>query len=109
MENALRYARITILATAALAVHAGLGAATLYKSVDKDGHVTFSDSPVDGAVKIQRIESSESEKPAESASAPMYLALADSFDAAVTQANEKLDLAEHALAVARGSFGGHNP
>ena len=98
-----------MIAVAALAVYAGASAATLYKSVDKDGRVTFSDTPVDGAVKIQRIESSESTKPAESESAPMYLALADSFDEAVTQANAKLDMAEHALALARGSFGGHNP
>ena len=39
----------------------------------------------------------------------MYLALADSFDASVSLANDKLDMAEHALAVARGSLGGHNP
>jgi hypothetical protein len=109
MANVLRIARLTILAAAALAGYPGAGAATLYKSVDKEGHVTFSDTPVDGAVKIQRMETSDSAKPAESGSAPMYLALADSFDAAVTQANEKLDLAEHALAVARRTVVEHDP
>jgi len=109
MENVLRLARVTILTAAAVVAYPGAGAATLYKSVDREGRVTFSDNPIDGAVKIQRIESSDPAKPAESAPAPMYLALADSFDAAVTQANEKLDLAEHALAVARSTVVAHDP
>jgi hypothetical protein len=33
-----------------------------------------------------------------------YLALADSFDEAVAQANSKVDLAEHALALARNAL-----
>jgi len=50
MANVLRLARVTILTAAAAVAYPGAGAATLYKSVDKEGHVTFSDNPVDGAV-----------------------------------------------------------
>ena len=109
MEDALRIVRYTVFAAAALATYAGAGAATLYKSVDKEGKITFSDTPVEGAVTLQRIATSESAKPGESASAPVYLALADSFDAAVSQANAKLDMAEHALANARRGIVEHNP
>ena len=109
MENALRTVRRALLAAATLAVCAGVGAATLYKSIDPEGRVTFSDTPIEGAVKIQRIDSSDSAKPAEGAPAPVYLALADSFDESVARANEKLDMAEHALALARSALNGHDP
>ena len=98
-----------ILAAAALALYAGTSAATVYKSVDPDGRITFSDTPVQGAVTVQRMDTSESTKAAESAREPIYLALADSFDEAVVRANEKLDMAEHALAVARSALLGHDP
>ena len=45
----------------------------------------------------------------EGAGSPVYLALADSFDEAVAQANAKVDLAEHALAVARASIVDEDP
>ena len=109
MEHALRIARYSVFAAVALAACVGASAGTLYKSVDKDGRVTFSDKPVEGAVTLARIDTSDSAKPVESASAPVYLALADSFDEAVTQANAKLDMAERALATARRGIVEHNP
>jgi hypothetical protein len=89
---------------AALTAHAG----ELYKSVDSEGRVTFSDTAPSGAVMVQRISTSESVKP-EPASAPVYLALADGLDEVVAQANAKVDLAEHALANARSALLGHDP
>ena len=77
-------------------------AGVLYKSVDRNGRTTFSDVPVDGAVTVQRIESSESAKPAVgNDNGLVYLALADVNNEAVARANAQVDLAEHALAEAR--------
>ena len=104
MEIAPRIARVTLAAVAVLAALGVANANTLYKSVDRDGRVTFSDVPIDGAVAVTRIESSDSAKPAESRNAPVYLALADGLDEAVSQANAKVDLAEHALALERRSL-----
>jgi hypothetical protein len=112
MENLLRRSRYALIAILTLAAYAGASAGTLYKSVDKDGRITFSDAPIEGAVTIHRMEMSDSAKPA-AGSLPgdgtMYLALGDSFDEAVTKANEKMDLAEHALALARQALGDHDP
>ena len=97
-----------ILATAAMAsAHAGV----LYKSIDSNGRTTFSDMPIDGAVVVRRIETSDSAKPAVGAeNAPLYVALAQSGDEAVTRANAQVDMAEHALALARRSvFGDEDP
>ena len=101
MENAFRSCVLALSAIAALSAQPAGRADPLYRSVDSAGLVTFSDVPIDGAVVVQRIGSSEPAKPAEGAGAPAYLALADSFDEAVVQANSKVDLAEHALALAR--------
>ena len=86
-------------------------AGVLYKSVDRDGRITFSDTPIDGAVTLQRIESSDSAKPRVGAdAAPVYLALAELNDEAVARANAKVDTAEHALAEARRlTFGEDDP
>jgi hypothetical protein len=101
--------RFALFMAAALTAHAG----ELYKSVDAAGRVTFSDTPPTGAVTVQRIATSESAKEpgrlAETGSAPIYLALVDGLDAAVAQANAKVDLAEHALANARSALLGHDP
>ena len=78
-----------------------IDASVLYKSVDSNGHITFSDTPIQGSVTVERISSSDAAKEAESGPRPIYLALADSLDEAVAQANTRVDLAEHALAVAR--------
>jgi hypothetical protein len=86
----------------------GLAAATanasIFKSVDREGKITFSDIPVDGAVKTQLIASSEGANPAVGENAPVYLALLDGFDESVRQANARVDLAEHSLAMARRSM-----
>ena len=109
MEFAPRIARVSLAAAALLAATAAAHANTLYKSVDRDGRTTFSDVPIDGAVAVTRIESSDSAKPAERENSPVYLALADGFDEAVAQANAKVDMAEHALALARRSIVEDNP
>ena len=83
-------------------------AGVLYKSIERDGRITFSDTPVEGAVAVLRITTSESVKP-EEAGAPRYLARADSMEEAVEQANAKVDLAEHALALARGAMVDDSP
>jgi len=87
----------------------GAHAGVLYKSIDRDGHTTFSDMPIDGAVTMQRIDTSESAKPAVGAgNAPIYLALAETGDEAIARANARVDMAEHALAIARQSIFGEN-
>ena len=86
-------------------------AGVLYKSVDKSGRITFSDTPIDGAVVTQRIETSDSAKPAVgNQGGPEYLALAEVGDEQVARANAQLDMAEHALATARQEImGSHDP
>ena len=56
--------RMRIFAAIATGIVLQLPAAAgvLYKSVDREGRITFSDTPVDGAVTEQRIESSDSAK-----------------------------------------------
>jgi hypothetical protein len=87
---------------AAIALQLPAAAGVLYKSIDRDGRITFSDTPVDGAVTLQRIESSDTAKPRVGAdAAPVYLALAELNGEAVARANARVDTAEHALAEAR--------
>lgn len=99
MGTALQLVRASLVA--ALAAQGLAYGATLYKSVDSHGRITFSDTPVDGAVVVQRIDSSDSAKAPEGERTPIVLALADTFDEAVAQANARVDMAEHALALAR--------
>src|SRR5688572_16259270 len=111
MENRLRKLRIACVAATALAVSA-LAHAQIFKSTDREGRVTFSDVPVQGAVNVQHIATSEGRKPGvgESGNGPQYLALLDGYDEMVRQANAKVDVAEHALATARRSIvGDHDP
>jgi hypothetical protein len=77
--------------------------ADIYKSVDKEGRVVFSDVPLQGAVTIERLKSSGDAKApsTEAGSSPQYLALLEGVDEMVRQANIKMDLAERALAQAR--------
>jgi hypothetical protein len=84
-------------------------AGDLYKSIDRDGRVIFSDAPVEGAMAVLRIGLSDSAKPVEAERLARTLALSDSADEAVAAANEKVDLAEHALALARSSLLEDNP
>jgi hypothetical protein len=112
MEMSLRKLCLTLAAAAAASLAASAFAGVLYKSVDRDGRIIFSDVPAEGAVVTQRIETSDSGKPSvdEGRSAPQYVALLDGLDETVRRANEKLDLAEHALADARRSIlGEHDP
>ena len=104
--------RTLVLAVAlVLGLQLPAGAGVLYKSVDRDGRVTFSDVPVDGAVTTQRIESSESAKSAVgNENSPIYLALAEVSNEAVARANAQMDNAEHAYALARQQHvGSHDP
>jgi hypothetical protein len=94
--------RIFALATL---LAAGMAHGVIYKSTERDGRVTFSDMPVQGAVNVQRVESSEGAKSnVGMENGPQYLALLDGFDEAVRQANARVDVAEHALALARRSI-----
>ena len=95
---------LTATLTLTLALAAPAPAAVLYKSVDKGGQVTFSDSPIEGAIAVQRIQVSDDAKSAvlEATTTPgPGPALADATDEAIVRANAKLDAAEHALALAR--------
>jgi hypothetical protein len=103
-------ARTFFVAVLTLGLQLPAGAGALYKSVDSNGRVTFSDVPVEGAVTVQRIESSESAKPAVgNENSPIYLALAEVSNEAVARANAQLDMAEHAFALARQQLGEPDP
>ncbi|MGE5615911.1 MAG: DUF4124 domain-containing protein [Bacillota bacterium] len=91
-----------IAATLAFSLGAPAGAAVLYKSVDRDGHITFADSPIEGAIAVQRIQVSDEAKIAViEATTSAVPSLADASDDAIVRANAKLDAAEHALALVR--------
>jgi hypothetical protein len=109
MRTSLSALSFALLSIALVGEPAGVRAGTLYKSVDPQGRVAFSDTPIDGNVIIERITSSESANSPGSRAPPVNLALADSLDEAVVQANAKVDLAEHALAMARKSVVEDNP
>jgi hypothetical protein len=104
MVTAHRFALFAFTAAFVTIANAGV----LYKSIDREGRITFSDVPLEGAVAVQRITTSDSAKPDE-AGAPRYLAMADGAEEAVAQANAKLDMAEHALALARGAMVDDSP
>lgn len=105
MRLPLRLAVLT-----ALCVSCGpIGAAVLYKSVDTNGTIVFSDLPPDKTREVQKLQI-----PAGSAGPPRaLLAQAQAptseerlreMDAAVRRASAQVDLAEHALAEARRSI-----
>jgi hypothetical protein len=93
----------SIILAAALPANAGM----LYKSVASDGSVMFSDLPPPSGLKVveQRVITANGalKDAASSAASRTLEALADLFDgdAALAKANSQVDLAEHALAVAR--------
>ena len=103
--------RTLVIALLALGLQLPADAGVLYKSVDRDGRVTFSDVPPDGAVTVQRIASSESAKAdVGNENSPIYLALAEVGNEAVARANAQMDMAEHAYAMARQQHAGtHDP
>jgi len=102
--------RRLLVVALALGLQMPAEAGVLYKSVDGNGRITFSDVPVEGAVTTQRIATSESAKPAVGdESSPIYLALAEVTNEAVARANAQLDVAEHAYATARQELGDQDP
>ncbi len=85
-----------------------LGAAVLYKSVDPNGTIQFSDLPppanAAGDVKKLRIPDGTSSPPmAVLAQRPANEVAIREGDAAIQRASAQVDLAEHALALARRS------
>ena len=99
------------LALAAVALASPASANVIYKSVDRNGQVTFSDVPPPNAIAVLRIPLSESAKqPVAASPMPTDQALAEHLDESVRRANAKVDLAERALALARRSVdAGSNP
>lgn len=103
MQTTRRIAIALAISLAALPV----GAATLYKSIGPNGVVQFSDVPPDDPAKIldqRAIESLTSATAAPHPTAVVNAAHSLDADAAVARANEQVDLAEHALALARRSM-----
>lgn len=91
---------------AALAAAVPVQAGVLYKSVTQDGAVTFSDMPPPPGAKLLEQKVINAGGAISSATADVSKAmdvvgnLFDS-DAAIAQANQAVDMAEHALALAR--------
>jgi len=80
------------------------GAGMLYKSIDADGVLMFSDAPppADARVLETRIIGSDvTSGPADATAAMTEAAQLIDSDAALESANAQVDLAEHALALAR--------
>jgi hypothetical protein len=96
--------RIAVL-TSICAACGPLGAAVLYKSVDSNGTIQFSDLPpanAAGEVKKLQIPGGSSSPPMPMlAQGPADEAKIREMDAAVQNASAQVDLAEHALALAR--------
>ena len=96
-----------VLAVAALAASSTAGAGVLYKSVAADGSIMFSDVPPPAGARIVEAREIRTDGTVASAAANVatraVAAIGDFFDsdAAVAQANERIDAAEHALAEAR--------
>jgi hypothetical protein len=96
------------LVIAALAAPAG--ANTLYKSIDPNGTVTFSDMPPPpGSQLVEQRPIGSPGYAAESAALAPSAGLEEAFqmldyDKALREANERVDLAEHALALARSGI-----
>ena len=91
---------------AALAATLPVQAGVLYKSVSQDGAITFSDMPPPAGARLIEQKVINSGGGLASATADVSKAmdvvgnLFDS-DAAIAQANQAVDMAEHALALAR--------
>ena len=99
----IRYAAALLVAVLAQPA----GASVLYKSVDPNGTVTFSDvPPADGARLVESrpmappSPSSEPTLPQPATAMEQAFQLLD-YDQALREANERVDLAERALAQAR--------
>ena len=99
---------LRVLALIACLVPAFAGAATLYKSIDAKGTVTFSDVPPEPTARI--LETRQIGPRAEAAGLPVQvngMAVIEQsidYDKALARANADVDQAEHALALARRDF-----
>lgn len=103
MENVRWIAAALAFSLAALPAGAGM----LYKSVGSNGVIQFSDQPPsDSSVVLDRrpIETIMSVAAAASQSSVMNVAHNLEADASIARANAQVDLAEHALALARRSL-----
>jgi hypothetical protein len=104
MRLPLRLAVLT-----ALCVTCGpIGAAVLYKSVDSNGTIVFSDLPPDKTREVQKLQIPDgSAAPPRAliaqAQGPTSEEKLREMDAAVQRASAQVDMAEHALAEARRS------
>ncbi|HEX3061200.1 MAG TPA: DUF4124 domain-containing protein [Usitatibacter sp.] len=94
--------RILALALAASLPTLPAPASTLYKSIGPNGVIQFSDTPPDNGQVVAQLALPEGNAPPR-ADAGAPLQPPTDFDAALDTANQKLDLAEHALAEARRS------
>ena len=101
MDTRLTPSRLlAIVLTSLLALPAS--AAVLYKLIDADGKIVFTDVPPPSDAHIVarlRMGGTTSVAPAPAPGMPRYEF--PEFDAALARANAQLDLAEHSLAVAR--------
>ena len=93
---------VLTLAAAALPAQAGV----LYKSVSRDGSITFSDMPPSDGAKVleQRVIQPSGVLAAAGSDVSRAMDVVGNLfdhDAAVAQANQAVDMAEHALALAR--------
>lgn len=90
-----------------LVVGTPLQAAVLYKSVSPSGVIEFSDQPPESGTILERIPVQREGEAAPDASAaipappPRATPQSHAADAMIDKANAQLDLAEHALALAR--------
>ena len=102
IRRAALFAALAVLATPA-------GAAVLYKTVDDKGVVMFSDLPPAQGIEAKRIQVPEASSAVPGATRQMDVIAAGPTteekirlgDEAVQRASTQVDLAEHALAVAR--------
>ncbi len=101
-----------ILAAAFVALVMPLHAAVLYKSLSPRGVIEFSDTPPENNTILERIPVHREGEPQPDASAPLPAepppvesAKSRAADAMIDKANAQLDLAEHALALARQGRG----
>jgi hypothetical protein len=99
MENARRIATALVLCLAAVPAGAGM----LYKTVAANGVVQFSDVPPGDSSKVLEQRTIESLTSVSAASRSNVVNAVQSADAddAIARANAQVDLAEHALALAR--------
>jgi hypothetical protein len=99
------YRRLIVLTIAVAAAAVPAHGATLYKSVDANGTVMFSDTPPAGEARLLEQRDLQSlyrpASPATNSPSPMeqVFQMVDS-DAALARANARVDMAEHALAEA---------